>query len=120
MKSHVSMAQHQCPICGVMHDTGEILLNKNLRQTLDPKTTTGMSFCPQHAKMRDEGYIALIECDPNGVRLGRVAHIRATVWPNIFDAPVPTGGAAFVMAEVMDMLEKIPVEGEVPGTETKN
>lgn len=114
------MAQHQCPICGVLHDTGEILLDRFLRQKMEDKTVTGMSFCPEHAKMRDEGYIALIECDPQGQRLGRIAHIRASVWPNIFDAEVPTGGAAFVMAEVMDMLEKLPVAGEAPSTDTPN
>lgn len=108
-KSHVSMEQHQCPVCGETHNTGTILLHKKLKATLEQYTVTGQSFCPEHQKLKDEGYIALIEID-NKTRTGSLAHVRATAWSNIFDQPVPPQGIAFVEIGVLAMLQaKVPV-----------
>ncbi len=107
MKSHVSMEQHQCIVCGRLYDTGGILLKKDLRATLEDHTVTGTGFCPEHQKLKDDGFIALIEADEKThARTGRIAHIRATAWPVMFNVPVPGGMVAYVGKEVMDMLEK--------------
>jgi len=64
MKSHVGMEQKVCPVCGTAFDTGTILLDKRLRNSLERKTVTGWDLCPEHAKLWKKGYIALVECDP--------------------------------------------------------
>src|SRR3546814_5168048 len=40
-KSHVSLEQHVCLVCGVAFDTGAILLDKRLRASLERHTATG-------------------------------------------------------------------------------
>lgn len=107
-KSHVSMEQHQCPVCGNCHDTGAILFQKNLRQTLQPKTVTGEGFCPKCQELKNNGYIALIEVDDARTRrLGGIAHIRSSAWGHIFNVPAPEGGMAHVPTAVMDMIEEM-------------
>jgi hypothetical protein len=99
MKSHVGMEQHVCLVCTVPFDTGNILLdtrvrNGELMQSLDPKVVTGWGLCPQHQKLYDDGFIALIGCDEsksspspdgtitpaNAYRTGGVAHLRSSTW----------------------------------------
>lgn len=98
MKSYVSMEQHVCPVCGVAHDTGVVLLDKRLRDSMESHTITGWSLCPEHAKLFEDGYIALIGCrtapkkgdSPGDLdRDGRIARLRSEVWENVFDVPAP-------------------------------
>lgn len=101
MKSHVSMEQHQCPVCGDRFDTGNILMHKRLKPELDTHTTTGTSLCPACQKLSDDGYLALAECDeaksaPMGAtmkhedahRTGNILHIRRSVAAKFFDREV--------------------------------
>jgi hypothetical protein len=98
-KSYVTLEQHRCIICGEDFDTGALLLDRRLREKFDTKTVTGMGMCPEHQKLYDDGYVALIEADntPAGStmrpedanRTGMIAHVRASAWENIFDTPVP-------------------------------
>lgn len=113
-KSHVSMEQHQCPVCLVFHDTGNLLLDKRLKPSMERTTVTGHSLCLEHQKLKDEGYIALIELtrepysgeDPLSVpRTGSFAHVRAAAWPQLFNVPAPEGGIAVVEAGVIDKLK---------------
>lgn len=114
-KSHVSMEQQVCVVCGREFDTGAILLDKRLRKSMEPKTVTGMGMCPEHQKMKDEGYVALVEADEaTKMRLGRIAHIRAAVWSNIMDVPLPPQGVAFIEPEAMDKLEALQPKGDEP------
>lgn len=107
-KSHVSMGFVVCPVCGCEHSE-TVLLDKRLRDVLDPRTFTGYSLCPEHQKLKDDGYIALVEVDSpdvkNSLRTGQVAHIRASVWPEIFNAPVPPEAICHVGEDVMLHLE---------------
>src|SRR2546427_5891346 len=88
-KSHVSMEQHVCLVCGVAFDTGAILLDKRLRASMERHTTTGWGLCAEHQKLADDDFVALVECDPqrsgspNGsvkpeqaYRTGRLAHLK--------------------------------------------
>lgn len=114
MKSHVSMAQHQCPICLVHFDTSEILIRKDLRQTLDLKTLTGHSPCPTCQGRINEGFIALVEtaeANPGrstvGIevkRSGNFAFLRKAVFPEIFNVPIPTVPMVFVEPGVLEQL----------------
>lgn len=104
-KSHVSMEQHVCPVCGKTFDTGAILLDKRLRKSLEHTTLTGNSLCPDDQEKYDAGYIALVGCDPskttvingrvepgNAYRTGNVAHLRREVWQRVFNVPLPRMG----------------------------
>lgn len=122
-KSHVSMEQHVCVVCGKQYDTGTILLDKRMRATLERHTVTGMGMCPEHAAKREQGYVALIECDPKKSdvsgstarpdkvwRTGNVVHLRREAWENVFDVPVPDNMVAFVEPDVVAMLERMSKE----------
>jgi hypothetical protein len=100
-KSHVSLEQHACLVGGASFDTGAILLDKRLRASMKHHTVTGWGLCPEHQKLFDDGYVALVECDPqrSGVhgermkpeqahRTGRLAHLRRTVFARVFNAPI--------------------------------
>ena len=111
-KSHVGMGVSVCPVCLHEHDE-VVLIDKRLRKTLRRHEFMGWDLCPVHKKMHDDGYVALVECGgPNpGInspgRTGVVAHIRASVWPDVFNVPVPPGGVALVPPEVIKMLQQM-------------
>jgi hypothetical protein len=112
-KSHVGMGVHVCPVCGLEHD--EVVLLQT-RLGLPPKLTrnmfAGWQMCPEHQKFYDEGYIALVEVigKPDGLatadRTGRVAHVRASAWSNIFNSPVPEHGLGFAEVDLFTILEQ--------------
>jgi hypothetical protein len=62
-KSYVSMEQKKCLVCAKDFDSGAILLDRRMRQSLDRTTLTGWGLCPEHQKLYDDGYIALVGCD---------------------------------------------------------
>lgn len=120
-KSHVSMERRVCLVCGVSYDTGAILLDRRLRHSLERFTTTGWGLCSEHQRLFDEGFIALVECDPkqSGVtdestnlkphdayRTGRIAHVRRETFDHIFRTPVGKDlPCVFVPPEVIDRLQ---------------
>ena len=59
-KSYVSMEQACCPVCGKLHDTGAILLDRRLRDSMEQHTVTHYALCPEHLKLHEDGYIAFI------------------------------------------------------------
>jgi hypothetical protein len=61
-KSHVSMEQYVCLVCGVAFDTGAILLDKRLRASMKRYTATRLGLCTEHQKLADEGFVALVKC----------------------------------------------------------
>lgn len=103
-KSHVSMEQHICKVCGHTYDTGNILLDKRLRESMETHTVTGAGLCPDHQKLYDEGFVALVGVDESksrvgaggtikpedAYRTGEVAHIRReAAW--VLNIPIPDG-----------------------------
>ncbi|MES2237202.1 MAG: ATPase [Pseudomonadota bacterium] len=120
-KSHVSLEQHVCLVCGVAYDTGSILLDKRLRASMEHYTTTGWGLCPEHQKLSDDGFVALVECDPErsglpgdrlkpeqAYRTGRLAHLKREAFATVFNVPV-TADRAFVFVEpgVIERLESM-------------
>ena len=101
-KSHVSMERHVCKVCGQLYDTGAILLDNRLRESMEARTLTGAGLCPEHQKLYDEGYVALVGVDASqshisandsikpedAYRTGDVAHVRRTVVARIFNVPI--------------------------------
>jgi hypothetical protein len=119
-KSYVSVEQAMCPVCGTHHDTG-VLLDCRLRNTLERTTVTHVALCPEHQKLYDDGYIALVEADSaksgitpdmdrikpeDAYRTGRVAHLKRRLYAEIFNVPLddPNLPMVFVEPEVIDML----------------
>jgi hypothetical protein len=121
-KSHVSLEQHVCLVCGAAFDTGSILLDKRLRPSMKRHTATGWGLCPEHQKLFDDGYVALVECDPQrsgahgaermkpeqAYRTGRLAHLRRTVFADVFNVPVEDKlPCVFVEPGVIERLESM-------------
>ncbi|MFM5701041.1 ATPase [Aeromonas dhakensis] len=120
-KSHVSLEQHVCLVCGVAYDTGAILLDKRLRASLEHHTATGWGLCPEHQKLSDDGFVALVECDPQrsgspavdgrvkpeqAYRTGRLAHLKREVFTQVFNAPIAADlPCVFVEPGVIEQLQ---------------
>ena len=120
-KSHVSLEQHACLVCGTAYDTGSILLDKRLRASLERHTTTGWGLCAEHQRLFSNGFVALVECDPQrsgnslgadrlkpeqAYRTGRLAHLKRNVFANVFNVPVAADQACvFVEPGVIEQLQ---------------
>jgi hypothetical protein len=122
-KSHVSMEQHVCLVCGSMFDTGTILLDRRLQATLEQFTVTGWGLCPEHQALFDDGYVAIVECDPEKsgrpsqgdlvkpstvFRTGKIAHVKRDSFDRIFDLPRDDKRpCVFVEPRVIEMLQAL-------------
>lgn len=104
------MGASVCPVCLAEHEE-VVLIHRRLKVTLPPKSMTGWALCPEHQKLKDDGYVALVECSnrPTGVadanRTGSIAHVRESVWPKLFDIPVPDKGLCFVEVGTITKLQ---------------
>jgi hypothetical protein len=102
-KSYVTMEQHICPICGINHDTGALLLHRRLRKTFDRSTLTGFSLC-QECESRSAEYLALVVIEPTRCnpphkpdtvyRTGEYLHLRRAVAAQLFN--IETGAFPFI------------------------
>jgi hypothetical protein len=115
-KSYVSMEQKQCPVCGLIFDSGAILLDKRLRQSMKRNTVTGYGLCPEHQELFDKGYIALVEAtSPSSEanlkleevnRTGKICHLKRSAADNIFNIKLPDKiPMIFVEPGVIDKLQ---------------
>jgi hypothetical protein len=104
MKSHVSLEQKQCMVCGIIYDSGAILFDTRIRngklmESLEHNTVTGYGLCEEHQKLFDDGFIALVECSntnvkdtltqENAIRTGQICHLKRTVANDIFNVALP-------------------------------
>ncbi|MET3517888.1 hypothetical protein ABIC63_005695 [Pseudacidovorax sp. 1753] len=120
-KSYVSLEQKLCLVCGLSFDTGNLLLDKRLRPSMAHHMATGWGLCAEHQALFDDGFVALVECDPerSGVaagagtlrpeqayRTGRLAHLRRDVFMHLFNASITDEQACvFVEPGVIAQLE---------------
>ncbi len=129
VKSHVSMEQGLCPICGRTEDTGAILLHRRMKQVLDTKTVTGWTPCAEHKKMIDDGYVMLVAVDAeksekelNGTikiagawRMGPIVGLKKEAYENIFGEKAPKGWPmAFCEEAVVEHLKTIAHPSDLP------
>jgi hypothetical protein len=126
-KSHVSFEQHICLVCAACYDTGALLLDKRLRPKLSRHTLTGWGLCPEHQKMYDDDFVALVECDPQrsgchesgsirpeqAYRTGRLAHLKREVFTKVFNVQVrDRQPCVFVEPGVIDQLQAMVAPDE--------
>ena len=94
---------------------------KQITVKFEHRTATGWGLCAAHRKLFEEGYIALVECDPQrsglpaggdhlkpeqAYRTGRLAHVRRTAFARLFDVPIDAGQAwVFVAPGVIERLQ---------------
>lgn len=122
-KSHVSLEQHLCMACGMPFETGNLLLDRRLRASMAHHTTTGWGLCPEHQRLFAEGFVALVECDPQRsdtavgaqhmdleqvYRTGRLAHLRRDAFAQVFDVPIADDQPlVFVEPGVIEQLQSM-------------
>ena len=127
-KSHVGLGTYVCPVCGVKH--GEVvLLDKRLKNTLTRDEHMGLVLCPEHQKLHDDKYIALVGVEvPETMehatyakidelpRTGKLVHVRREAWGNIFNdnTPLPDQPLVFVpdnlIEELMEFASQFQME----------
>lgn len=124
-KSRVATEQKVCAVCARKYDIEAILLDKRLKKSLAQPTVSGTGICPEHAKLHEDGFIALVEIDPeksgnphnnivkqqDAYRTGNIAHIRRDVAQDYLGIPEEQvkGVMMFTEKAVLDMLrDQIP------------
>jgi hypothetical protein len=91
-----------------------------MKDSLEDKTIAGWEPCPEHVKLYEEGFIALIEAeipeDPtvalkneDAVRLGRIFHLRESAFNEFLNLPSRNDEGkmllmVFIEPEVADLL----------------
>lgn len=122
-KSHVSLEQHQCMLCLECFDTGNILLDRRLRQSMEHKTVTGQGFCPTCEERMNQDYIALVGAIPHSKtaktakpdevdRTGDLIWMKRAVFSDFFDVPAPERGIVFVDPEVVAKIHALMPESD--------
>lgn len=123
-KSYVSLEQQVCVVCGKPFETGALLMDRRLKDSLERHTVTGWGLCPEHEKLRQEGFVALVECDPEKsnapegggmlnpeqvYRTGVVAYMKRDAFLEVFKLPTESQAestpAVFVEPKVMTWLK---------------
>jgi hypothetical protein len=120
-KSYVSLEQHLCVVCATPFDTGSILLDRRLRASMRRHTTTGWGLCPEHQRLHSEGFVALVECDPQrsgapsgdgqmkpeqAYRTGLLAHLRREAFTRAFNVAITADQpVVFVEPGVIEQLQ---------------
>ena len=116
-KSYVSMERRVCVVCCKEYDTGALLLDKRLRDSMDKHTLTGWGMCEEHQKLKDDGYVAMVGCDASkqgdsdtikpeeAHRTGKIAHIKKHVFNSIFNVEAPCHGVVFCDSKIIDKLQ---------------
>ena len=108
-------------VCGTAFDTGAVLLDKRLRASMERHTATGWGLCPEHQKLSDDGFVALVECDPQrsgspagggrvkpeqAYRTGRLAHLKREAFAQVFNVPIAADQpCVFVEPGVIEQLQ---------------
>lgn len=94
-KNYVGVGYEVCPVCGSRHGEA-VLIDKRLKESLEPDNFLGFNLCPEHKKMEAE-YLALVvvtyvpervsfrEQFNGAKRTGEVIHMRRTLAADFFN-----------------------------------
>lgn len=124
-KSHVSMAQRICVVTGEKFDTGEILLDKRLRNSLERNTVTGWGISPEVQEKLDDGFVAVVGVNrekstkeddgsitPAGAyRTGHIGYVKKDVLENMTGQKYERG-VTFADETFMEYLEQLYNESQ--------
>jgi len=96
--SYVAKAKKQCPVCLDIHESGEILIHKRLKDIPEEKTVTGLELCKEHEKLYNADYLALVVINTDSYQnsvapedadyTGQILHIKYEVFNNLMKTPV--------------------------------
>lgn len=125
-KSFVTMEREVCPVCGDEHDTGNLLMDRRLKARFEKHTTTGWGLCEEHQLLYKQGFVALVEIDPDksnaaskdtidmedAYRLGRLAHIKRDIWEEMTGLDTKDHPVVYVDSQVIDYLQEIAPQGD--------
>ena len=108
----MTLEQHACPVCLKTFDTGNLLLDDELRDVFEKYTVTGYELCEEHKKVVEDGYVILVEVrerpqkgqDP--YRTGNTAYLKRHVAKDIFP-DMDVQDVAFVEIGVLDKLREM-------------
>ena len=117
-KSHVSIGMAQCPVCGAIEESGEILLDKRLEDSLERETVTHLAMCKEHQAQKDDGYIHIVICEEpensgntlkfnDAVRTGEIISVKKDAFREIFNTELPESGMVFAGRGVGEVLREI-------------
>ena len=112
-KDIVSLGMATCPVCGARHADSVLIQTRDITHPkLGRETSTGWAMCPEHQKLKDEGYVAMVVVTnteqptlETANRTGDIMHVRESVWPRIFNVPVPPKGLAFIDTEAFTQIK---------------
>lgn len=105
MKSHVSMVRKICIVTGQEYDTGEILLDRRMKDSLEETTVVGYGFAPEIQEQLDKGYTVLVEADPEKstgntpdtvYRTGRYCFVENEVARKLFNSLTKENRIAYI------------------------
>ena len=110
-KSYVGMAVHYCPYCQKNHPTGEILIDRRMKKSLQRETSTGVSLCKDCKKvLDDQDGVLLVGATRKGLNTmlnGSIIGLKREAFEAIItDMQIPEGRLIFADPEVVDMLIK--------------
>lgn len=117
-KSHVSMEQKLCIICGKQHDSGNILLDMKLRKSMERHTLIGYGHCDDCQAKVDEGYVAAVEISNDGegegkriktedaIRTGTLVWIRKSLLDQMLDVAITTP-MIFITPDFTEILKNL-------------
>ncbi len=109
-----------CEVCCNQYETGAILLDRRLRNTLERINVTGQGgMCKKCDKLHRDGYVAIVGVKNNpeiytghlkqedADRTGSIAHLRKEAFLNIFNVEIPLKGMVFCDEEVIEKLQSM-------------
>jgi hypothetical protein len=117
-KNFVALEKAVCPVCGTLHETGAVFLHRHLHNIPKADTVTRYALCPEHKRLEDEGYIALVEAESrpatlaDAVRTGNILHIKRDIWGGVFNTPCPDGPMVFAEMGTVDKIQARIKEAE--------
>jgi len=123
-KSHTGMGFLVCPVTGNKHSES-VLLDKNLKESLERENFMGYAYCPEVAEKIAEGYVCLIEIknQPSGPGLEKVSlrdadrtgvycFIKSELARDMFGIKGDVEEIQFVSPEVVEFLSNIKAKNE--------
>jgi hypothetical protein len=111
------MEQNICPICRVTFDTGAILLDRRLRDSMERHTTTSLSICPDCTTQSEDGWIALVGANgpvqdgllkpQDAVYAAEYLWVKRYVADQLFNVPLDTHPFVYLEPAAIERVKEI-------------